>query len=95
MIYIGNHWYIEKTTKRLPPIRKQTLSKKVHEKNDKIKWKLHTANRNWNDRKFQLHLNKLEWVNPRYKIIIKTLFNFFKHYILRKIIERIIGLVIH
>ena len=38
-----------KTTKGLPPIRKQTLSNKAQEKNDKIKRKLHTANRNGND----------------------------------------------
>ena len=27
--------------------------------------KLYEANQWWNDWKFQLHWNKLEWVNPR------------------------------
>ena len=58
-------WYMEKITKGLPPLRKQKLSKKSQEKYDKIKNKLYTDNRNWNDCKFQLHWNKLEWVNKR------------------------------
>ena len=66
-------------TKGLPPIRKKILSKKAQEKYDKIKIKLHTANRYWNDWKFQLHWNKLEWVNPIIKIVRKNLFNFFKN----------------
>ena len=33
-------------TKGPPPIRKQTLSKKAVEKNDTIKSKIHTDNRN-------------------------------------------------
>ena len=42
-------------TKGLPPLRKQKLSKKSQEKDDKTKQKLHTTNMNRNDRKFQLH----------------------------------------
>ena len=26
------------------------------------------ANQNWNDWKFQIHWNKLEWINPRSRI---------------------------
>ena len=65
-------------TKWIPPIKKQTLNKKAQEKNDKIKRELHTDNSNWNDCRFQLHWNKLDWVNTRSKIVRKTLFKFFK-----------------
>ena len=33
--------------------------------------KLYKYNRHWNDWELQLNWNKLEWVNPRSKIIIK------------------------
>ena len=56
---IGGHRYTEKINKGLPPIIKQTLIKKAQDKNDKIKRKLHTTNRNWNDRNSQLHWNNL------------------------------------
>ena len=56
-------------TKGIPQIRKQTLSKKAQEENNKIKRKLHTPNRNWNYWIFQLHWNKLEWVNPRSNVV--------------------------
>ena len=39
----------------LPPLRKHNISKKSQEKDDKIKWNLHTANNNWNDWKLQIH----------------------------------------
>ena len=51
---IGGHWYMKEMTKGIPPIRK-TLTKKAQKKNDKIKWKLHTGNRNWNDWKLKLY----------------------------------------
>ena len=57
-------------TKGLPPLRKQNISKKAQEKDDKIKKKLYTADRNWNYWKLQLHWNKLEGVNTRSKIKI-------------------------
>ena len=78
-------------TEGIPKIRKETLIKKAQEKNDNIKRKLHTANKNWNDWNFQLHCNNLEWVNPRNKIVSKNP----KKYILNKMIERVIGLAIH
>ena len=56
-----------KSAKGLPPLRRSTLSKKSQDKEDEIK-KLYEANQWWNDWKFQLHWNKLEWVNPRSQI---------------------------
>ena len=60
-------------TKGLTRIRKQALSKKAQDKNDKIKGKINTANSNSNDWKFQLYWNKLEWVHPRSKITGKNI----------------------
>ena len=61
-----------KITKGLPPLRRPKLSKKSQEKDDEIKKKLYTYNRNWNDWRFQLYRNKLEWVNPRSETKIKN-----------------------
>ena len=57
--------------KGLTPLRKQKLSKKAQEKYDKIKRNLKTENQNWNDWKFQIHWNILDWVNPRSKFVRK------------------------
>ena len=82
-------------TKGLPPIIK-ILINKAQEKNGKMKWKLHTANMNWNYWRFQLHCNNLEWVKPRIKIVRKKPYSTSsKISILKKMIERIIGLAIH
>ena len=70
-----------KWKKGLPPLRKHNISKKAQEKDDKIKKKLYTADRNWNYWKFHLHWNKLEGVNTISKINRKTLFSFFKEII--------------
>ena len=56
-------------TKGLPPLIKQKLSNKEQYKYYNIKLKLYTDDRNCNDWKFQLYWNKLEWVNPRKKLI--------------------------
>ena len=46
--------------------------------------------------RFQLHWNKLEWVNTRSKIKRKNpIQNFQEKYILIKMIERLVGLAIH
>ena len=37
LIDIGDHWYMEKNTKGIPPIIKHTVSEKSQEKNDKVK----------------------------------------------------------
>ena len=58
--------------------------------------KLYEANRHWNDCKLQLHLSKLEWVNPKSKIKIKQPYSVSsKRILLIKILERIVGLSIH
>ena len=75
---IGSTWYMKKMSKKLPPLGKQKLSKKAQDKYDRIKRNLQTSNSNWNDWKFQIHWNMLDWVNPRSKIVRKNLFNFFK-----------------
>ena len=54
-----------KSAKGLPPLRITKLSKKLQENQDEIQKNLYEANIWWNDWKFQLHWNKLEWVNPK------------------------------
>ena len=56
---------MKKIIQKLPPINKRRLSKKAQEKGDEIKRKIYKANQDWNDWKFQIHWNELEWVNPR------------------------------
>ena len=86
-------WYMENTTKGLIPPSKQKLSKKPHDKYDKMKHKLHTDNRNWNAWIYQLHWNKLEWVNPISKTKRKKPIQLIQRdTILIKMIERLIGL---
>ena len=46
---IAGAWYMKKMSKKLPPLKKQKLSKKAQQKNDKIKINIQTANWNWND----------------------------------------------
>ena len=83
--------------KGIPPLRKHNPSKKAQDKDDEIKKKLYTANRNWNNWRFQLYWNKLDWVNPRNKIRIKIkiTYSFSSKKILINILERIIGFAIH
>ena len=65
MTDIGGGWYMKKISKGIPPLKRSKLSKKAQDKEDAIKKKLYEASKWWNDWKFQLHWNKLEWVNPR------------------------------
>ena len=58
MTEIGGGWYTEKITKGLQPLMRPKLIKKSQEKEDKT-IKLYEDNRYWNNRKFQLHWNKL------------------------------------
>ena len=51
--------------KGLPPLKRTKLGKKAHKKQDLIKYELFVSNMWWNDWKFQLHWNMLEWVNPK------------------------------
>ena len=55
-----------KSARGLPPLKRTKISKKSQESQDEIQKKLYGANRWWNDCKFQLHRNKLEWVDPKY-----------------------------
>ena len=55
----------EKCKKGLPLLKRKKLSKKAQERHDLIKNKLYESNRWWNDWKFQLHWNMLEWVDPK------------------------------
>ena len=65
MTYIGGEWYMGKSARGLPPLRRTRLSKKSQERQDEIQKKLYEANKLWNDCKFQLHWNKLEWVDRK------------------------------
>ena len=61
----GGGWYVNKLGQKIPPLKKIKLSKKYHREEDEIKRKLHEANQAWNNWKFKIHWNKLEWLNPR------------------------------
>ena len=63
MTDIGSGWYLKKCVRGLPPLKRTKLSKKAQERHDYIQKKLYESNRSWNDWKFQLHWNKLEWVD--------------------------------
>ena len=58
-------WYVVKLFQKLPPLKKSKSSKKYQKEEDKIKRRLTEANQMWNDWKFQIHWNKLEWVHQR------------------------------
>ena len=62
---IGFHWCTRKTNEKLPPLRKQKLSKKSQEKKDAVKINLQISNQIWNDWTFQIHWNKIECFNPK------------------------------
>ena len=61
---IGGRWYMGESSKGLPPLKISELSKTPQEKEDEIQKQLYEDNKWWNYWKFQLHWNKLEWVNP-------------------------------
>ena len=56
---------MEKLGQNLPPLKKRKLSKKTQKEKDEINIRVTEANQMWNDWKFQMHWNKIEWVNPR------------------------------
>ena len=62
---IGGGWYMNRLSQKLTPLKKSKLSKKAQEKDDAIKIKIQKSYQDWNDWKFQIHWNKLEWLNPR------------------------------
>ena len=65
MTDIGYDWYMKNFVKNLSPLIKQNLIKKVQDKDDIIKGNLETSNWDWNDWKFYIHCNMIEWFNPR------------------------------
>ena len=62
MTDIGGGWYLKKCARGLPPLNRTKLSKKAQDRHDIIK-KKYESNRWWNYWRFQLHWNKLEWVD--------------------------------
>ena len=75
MTDIGGGWYMEKSARGLPPLRRSKLSKKAQERQDEFQKKLYESNKWWNDWKFQLHWKKLEWVDPKSNPKIVKLFS--------------------
>ena len=49
MTDIGGGWYMEKSAKELPPLRRTKLSEKAQERQDEIQNKLYEAKNWWND----------------------------------------------
>ena len=94
--YDRNWWWMVhgKIIWEQPLFRIPKLSKNKQDKADEIK-KIHKVNRYRNDWKFQLHWNKLGWVNPRSKIKGGKHYSFssiLKIFIM--VIEHLIGLAI-
>ena len=56
---------MEKLGQTLTTLNKRKPSRKKQEEENEINRKLTMANQEWCDWKFQIHWNKLEWVNPR------------------------------
>ena len=52
--------YMNKLNQKLSPLKKRKLIKKHTKKKEK---QPQTANQNWNDWRFQIHWNIIEWVN--------------------------------
>ena len=61
---VGGKWYIDKINSKLPPIKISLLIKKEQIKEYKIKENHSKAKYHWDDYKFQLNCNNLEWVDP-------------------------------
>ena len=64
---VWSAWFIEKMNKKPPPIKGRGLRNKYKEgrKEEETNKSIWVVNNSWNNRKFQLHCNKLEWVDPR------------------------------
>ena len=55
---------MEKLGQKISPLKKRKLITKYQNDEDKIERRITEANKEWCDWKFQIHWNKLEWVNP-------------------------------
>ena len=92
LTYIGGEWYMKKMGEKVPPPRKQELSKKAQEKYYKINRNLHTSNRNLNGWKLKIHLSMLVWVITRSKHLRKNHIQLLQTKILSiNMIQRLIG----
>ena len=56
---------MEKLSQNIPSLEKSKLSKRSQKEEDEINKRLTDANQMWNDWKFQIYWNKIEWVNPK------------------------------
>ena len=65
MTDIGGVWYMWKVAKGLTPLKRSKLRKKSQEKQDEIQIYIYISNKWRNDWMFQLHWNKIEWVDPK------------------------------
>ena len=68
---------MEKLGQKLPTLKKGKLNQKKEEENT-IKRRITEASQKCCDWKFQIHWNKLEWVNPRRRYERKSIFCVFK-----------------
>ena len=59
MTDIGGGWYMENSSKGLPPLKRSKIIKKAQDKQDEIQKKLYESNKWWNYWKLQLRCNKL------------------------------------
>ena len=57
---------MKKSARGLPLLKITKLGKKSQERQYYIQKKVYKSNRWWNDWIFQLHWDKLEWVDPKY-----------------------------
>ena len=60
----GIKCFMDNHKSKLSPMKRQILSKEPSNKEDDIK-NLKKTHQHWNDWKFQIHWNKLEWVVPK------------------------------
>ena len=84
----------EKSARGLPPLKITKLSKKAQERQNLIQKNLFEANRCYNDCKFQLNWNNLEWVDPKSNPKRVKPYSVSSKRKLVKVIEKLILLVI-
>ena len=83
-----------KSARGPPPFKRTKLSKNAQESQYLIQKNLYEANSWWNDWKFQLRWNKLEWVDPKSNPKRVKPYSVSSKRKLVKVIEKLILLVI-
>ena len=78
LTYTGSKCFMNKHKSKLSPMKRKRLSKEPSNKEDDIK-NLKKSHQHWNDWKFQIHWNKLEWVVPKSCKVRKTPFCKYPH----------------